>query len=250
LYEKLEQTRTALAPKSKFTFKSSVKKNSSAISLTDAAELAKQQGPPLLSPRGVEASSGESSANQTPSSPSSPQPDVATATRPEPHRRGSLGSFLKAAGVESTSSVKNEPSSAVRKMSFASSNSVHISSHSGVHIILPSSAAHATSSGSLINLRHCIVDMSTPTATGQPFAALTIKDVKRSLLICGHVSGAAHITNVRDSVIRVYANQVRMHDCKNCIVYLFVRSRPVIENCSEIYFAAPPQPSVRALAFT
>jgi hypothetical protein len=161
--------------------------------------------------------------------------------KPEILRRGSLGQFLKAAGVESTSIPVPQQSSSVRKISFATSNSVNISNHTGLHIILPSSAAHATSSGSLTTLRSCIVDMSVPTATGQPFAGLTIKSIKNSLLICGNVSGSAHITGVESSVIVVTTRQFRMHECKDCVVYLHANSRPIIEDCSGIQFAPLPK---------
>jgi len=142
--------------------------------------------------------------------------------------------------VESAPISVPQHSASIRKMSFASSNSVNISNHTGLHIILPSSAAHATSSGSLTNLRNCIVDMSVPTASGQPFAGLTIKSTKNSLLICGNVSGSAHITGVEGSVILVTTRQFRMHECKDCVVYLHVNSRPIIEDCHGIQFAPIP----------
>ena len=185
-------------------------------------------------------SSEDSSVNPTPANQASP-PNGAPEKPSEPLRRGSLGSFLKAAGVKSTESrTTDRQTGNIRKMSFAQSKSVDIFSHSDIHIILPSSAAHATSSGSLTNLRHCIVDMSVPTSMGQPFAGLTIKSVRQSLLLCGNVSGAAHITDVHDSVILVTTRQFRMHQCQNCIVYLHVNSRPIIEDCAGIQFAPLP----------
>ena len=240
LFEKLDKVKASLVPKTKFAFKSSIRKNNSAISLNDAAELANQP-PAKQADRGSGQESSESSGTATPLDAATSS--ISGAMRPtEPLRRGSLGSFLKAAGVQSSeASAGSQKPAAVRKMSFASSNSVTINSHSNVHIILPSSAAHATSSGSLTHLRRCIVDMSSPTAVGQPFAGLTIKDIKQSLLICGNVSGAAHITNVDSSVILVATRQFRMHECRNCSVYLLVASRPVIEDCSGIRFSPLPE---------
>ena len=190
-------------------------------------------------------SSAESSLAPTPANPSTP-PDECLVRPPEPDRRGSLGSFLKAAGVQ-TAKDGSDASSKVRQMSFAASKSVSLSSHSGVHIILPSSAAHATSSGSLTNIRGCIVDMSIPTATGQPFAGLSIKNVKQSLLICGNVSGAAHITAVDQSVLVVATRQFRMHECRDCIVYLRAISQPIIEDCHNVQFAPLPDTYVRTI---
>ena len=184
-------------------------------------------------------SSGESSQIPTPGMLSTPPNESSVTSR---DRRGSLGSFLKAAGVTSQETkLENQINSRVRTMSFTASKSVDISSHSAVHIILPSSAAHATSSGSLTNLRGCVVDMSMPTATGRPFAGLAIKTVAQSLLICGRVNGATHITGVDQSVILVSTRQFRMHECNDCIVYIHAGSKPIIEDCHGIEFAPLPE---------
>jgi hypothetical protein len=82
--------------------------------------------------------------------------------------------------------------------------------------------------------------MSVPTTNGAPFAGLTLKDIKRSLIVAGQVAGAAHITGVEDSVIAVASRQVRMHDCKNVDIYLMCSSRPIIEDCSGVRFAPLP----------
>ena len=83
--------------------------------------------------------------------------------------------------------------------------------------------------------------MSSPTSSGgQPFAGLTLKNIKESLIICGHVNGAAHLTNVSSSVVLVASRQFRMHESRNCDVYLLTTSRPIIEDCSSIHFAPLP----------
>jgi len=241
LNEKLEATKASFAPKSKFTFKTA-HKNASAISLSDAAELASQQRAriPGYHPYPT---SDESSLATTPAFLETP-PNEKAARPTEPQRKDSLGTFLANAGVkshpDSNGAHENGRGSAIRKMSFASSNSVNISSHAGLHIILPSSAAHAASSGSLTNLRRCIVDMSVPTAEGKPFAGLMVKNIKQCLLVCGNVGGAVHITDVEESVIVVTTRQFRMHKCRNCVVYLHVNSRPIIEDCQGIQFAPLP----------
>lgn len=126
-------------------------------------------------------------------------------------------------------------------MSFSQSTSVSINNHANQHIILPASAAHATHSGTLSNLHRCVVDMSSPTAVGQPFATLTLKNIDQSLIICGHVSGAAHLTNITNSTIVVASRQFRMHDSKACDVYLHASGRPIIEDCSGVRFAPLPE---------
>jgi len=241
LNEKLDETKASFAPKSRFAFKTA-QKNPSAISLSDAAELASQQQAKLpgFSPNDA---SNQSLIATTPAYLESP-PNEISMRPPEPPRKDSLGTFLANVGVKGP--LKPEPASEdpllakIWQPSFASSSSVDISSHAGLHIILPSTATHATLSGSLADLRRCIVDMSIPTAEGQPFAGLTVKNVKQSLLVCGNVSGAAHMTGVEGSVIVVATGQFRMHECTNCVVYLHVNSRPIIEDCHGIQFAPIP----------
>jgi len=151
---------------------------------------------------------------------------------------GDLPSFPKNYNEEmSKSSSTGGP---IRKPSFSQATNVNISGHTGLHIILPSSASRATSSGSVTKLEKCILDMSIPTANGAPFAGLALKNIKRSLVIAGQVAGAAHITGVEDSIIVVTSRQVRMHDCKNVDVYLHVASRPIIEDCTNVRFSPIP----------
>lgn len=133
------------------------------------------------------------------------------------------------------------PAGPIRKPSFSQATNVDISGHNRLHIILPSSASRATASGSLTDLSGCIVDMSVPTANGAPFAGLALQNIKNSLIIAGHVAGAAHITGVEDSIIVVASRQVRMHDCKNVDIYLHCASRPIIEDCSNIRFSPIPE---------
>jgi hypothetical protein len=157
---------------------------------------------------------------------------------------GELPSFAKNYNHELGVAGSGGP---IRKPSFSQASNVNISGHVGLHIILPSSASHATASGSLTSLKRCIVDMSVPTANGAPFAGLALKNIRQSLIIAGNVAGAAHITNVEDSIIVVDSRQVRMHDCKNVDVYLHCSSRPIIEDCSNIRFSPIPKSHVSLL---
>ena len=144
------------------------------------------------------------------------------------------------------SSEDAEYSNAIRKPSFSKEKSVTVSNHNSVHIVLPTSAAHATSSGTVSNLRRCVVDLSPPTTNGGPFAALTLKNIRDSLVICGQVAGAIHITGVENSVIVTACRQFRMHGSKNTDVYLHCSSRPIIEDCGQIRFAPLPEAYVRS----
>ena len=133
----------------------------------------------------------------------------------------------------------------IRKPSFSQSNSVAISNHSDLHIVLPQTASRATSSGVLSRLRHCVVDMSHPTSTGRPFASVTLKRIEDSLLICGQVSGPLHVTGLDNVVVVVSTGQFRMHDSKNCVVYLHCTSKPIIERCERIRVAPLPSCYIR-----
>ena len=190
LSDKLQKTRAQAAPKPKFSFK---KKNASAISINDAAELAAK--------RRLQTSTASSATSSIATTP---------LTLPQ-----------TPANEEYVDGEKPEQFRGVRMPSFSNASSISISSHSNVHIMLPSSAAHATSSGTVSNIRHSVVDMSISSSSA--FAALTLKNITNSLIICGHVSGAIHITGVKDSVIVVATRQFRMHESSNVKVYLLCK---------------------------
>jgi hypothetical protein len=226
----LQETRSKFAPKARFQFKTT-HKNNSAISINDAAELAAEQ---RLKPPGLGAgfsSSTESSVPTTPANLITPPSEAESKDTV-----GGLPSFHKNYNDEMSRGFAGP----IRKPSFSQATNVNISGHTGLHIILPSSASRATSSGSLTKLNRCIVDMSVPTANGAAFAGLTLKNIKHSLINAGHVAGAAHITGVEDSIIVVASRQVRMHDCKNVDIYLHCASRPIIEDCSNVRFSPIP----------
>lgn len=135
--------------------------------------------------------------------------------------------------------------SQLRKPSFSTARNIGISNHTGLHIILPSSAARATAAGSLTELNRCIVDMSIPTATGAPFPGLVLKNISKSLIVAGRVNGPVHITGVSDSILVVVSRQVRIHECSNVDIYLHCNSHPIIEDCTGMRFAPLPAAYVR-----
>ena len=227
LSEKLQTTRNSFNPPRKFQFKT--RKNASAISLSDAAELAQTQklrGPTLTS----DTSNTNSSFAPTPLDRLSPKEE-----KPDPNGPTD--------GIDDTGG-------GVRKPSFSQATHISLTNHKNIHIILPTSASHATSSGTVSNLRNCVVDLALPTTHGAPFAALYLKNIARSLLVCGHVAGAAHITGLQDSVVVVACRQFRMHSAKNVDVYLHSASRPIIEDCENVRFAPLPDAYVSPLSLS
>ncbi|KAL5114377.1 hypothetical protein ACEQ8H_007726 [Pleosporales sp. CAS-2024a] len=135
----------------------------------------------------------------------------------------------------------------VRRPSLSHASKVTITNHRHLHVKLPASASHATSSGTVSNLRHCVIDLSAPTMTA-PFSALYLRNIKDSLVICGQVAGAVHVTDAENSVIVIATRQFRMHGSRKVDVYLHSASRPIIEDCSEVRFA--PMPDMFASAAT
>ncbi|KAI4717275.1 TBCC-domain-containing protein [Aureobasidium sp. EXF-10727] len=220
LSEKLQKTRAQAAPKPKFSFK---KKNASAISINDAAELAAKKR--LLQPNSNFSSEVSSFATTPLTMPQTPANGLAV----EESRAN-----------ESKPDASSGITEGVRKLSFSKADKIHISNHNKIHIMLPSSATHATSgtSGTVTNIRDSVIDMSISAASA--FATLTLKNIKGSLIVCGHVDGAVHITDVKDSILVVATRQFRMHESKNVKVYMLCKSRPIIEDCKDIEFAEMP----------
>jgi tubulin-specific chaperone C len=198
------------------------------VSLSDAAELAAQKRLHLSGYRSPDASSLDSSISTTPHHLRTPPNDDASSapTQPLPPAPPPTSAGPQAA--------------ALRRPFYSTSTSVSISHQTSAHIILPSSAMHASAPCSLTQLTRCVVNLSVPSDDGAPFAGLTVKGVRQCLLVCGNVDGAAHITDVQESAMVVTCRQFRMHDCKDVDVYLSCSSRPIIENCQGIHFARIP----------
>ena len=235
LQDKLAETRATVEPRPKFSFKT--KKNASAISLSDAAELAAQGRRVVPGYRSPGTSSLDSSEGQTPNYPSTPlfEPDKQQQQKPE----------IAPTSVPAISVAKLDENAAKNPTDapFAATavSSVTVNDHAGLHIMLPSSGSTSTVPANITGLRRCVVDMSIPTANGKPYASLTVKGVRESLLVSGQVHGPAHITAMEDSAVVVSCHQFRMHSCANVDVYLSCASNPIIEDCTNIRFARIPR---------
>lgn len=228
LSSKLQQVRTSFAPRPKFAFKKgtvfAAKKNPSAISLNDAAELAnekRKQMPGYPYPTsGISASNDSSSFATTPAEPRSPAMEKALPSDAD-------------SGFSSS-----DPSS-----SLPSAKMITIQSHTLKHILLPLNQNTPSTSGLITNLTNCVID-TTPQTTTNPapeFASLTLKTISNSLVLCAPTRGAIHLTNIQNSVLVITAGQFRLHDSQNCTIYLRTSgSKPVIENSKGIAFAPLP----------
>ncbi|PIG86196.1 tubulin-specific chaperone c [Aspergillus arachidicola] len=209
LQDKLVETRATVEPRPKFSFKT--KKNASAVSLSDAANIVYhgRSMPGYLSPG---TSSVDSSAAQTPNYPSTPlnEPDRML----QPRAEIAPTSFPAIPTIDVEDIEYKSKSSKGRAFAATAVSSVSVNNHVGLHIMLPPPDRR---------LR------------------LTIKGVKESLLVCGQINGPAHITDVENSTIVVTCRQFRMHNCSNVDVYLSASSNPIIEDCTNIRFAQIPR---------
>ncbi|KEY65391.1 hypothetical protein S7711_04288 [Stachybotrys chartarum IBT 7711] len=215
IQDQLNQTIAKVTPKSRFQFKRSSK--------TQHVDMGSPENDPRLSP-------GSLSRNGHNRGPASP---VAT------EEADTVGE-LPPKGKDYNQEMARPGVSSVRKPSFSTAKNIGISGQKNIHIILPSSAAHATAAGSLTNLTNCVVDMSIPTAEGSPFPGLALKNISSSLIVAGRVNGPVHITGVTDSVLVITAHQVRIHECSNVDIYLHCGSHPIIEDCAGMRFAPLP----------
>lgn len=213
LQDKLAEIKDSVAPRPKFSFKTA-RKNPSAVSLSDAAEIARERRRDLPGYKSGNDSSAEPSTSATPAD---------------------------------ADKQKEDAGNASGKGQQTGTSALCISGQKGQHIVLPMSASHVIVPASFTSIERCAVDMSAPSMKAHPFATLTVKDVSSSLLTCGQVNGAAHITRVENSVIVVSCHQFRMHDCKNVDIYLSCSSKPIIEDCSNVRFCKIPQAYVRLL---
>lgn len=238
LREKLDETRASFAPRARFTFKT-VRKNPSAVSLSDAAELAAQK---RRNPPGHYTASSESSFATSPNYVQTPDRSTSPASVRAPPPTAVDEDFKDPSANGNKEHASLDPRMApIRRPTFSASSTVSITRESNAHIILPSSTTHASKPCSLTSVRGCVVDLSALSPqSSAPFAALTIKNAKASLLVCGVVNGPAHITAVEDSVLVMTCRQFRMHECRNVDVYLSCSSHPIIEDCSGIRFAPLP----------
>ncbi|KAH7094935.1 tubulin-specific chaperone-like protein c [Paraphoma chrysanthemicola] len=222
LSEKLQNTRNTFNPPKKFAFKT--RKNASAISISDAAELAQSQN--LRAPV---YKSDTSNANSS----FAPTPLDRLSPGEQKTQQEALGN------IEENGSDGLEDNTGLQRPLFPNASKVTISNHDNIHVVLPAEASHATSSGTLSDLTQSVIDLS-PATQVSPFSALYLKDIKDSLIICGQVAGAIHITNVQKTVLVISCRQFRMHGSKNVDVYLHSSSRPIIEDCEMVRFAPMP----------
>lgn len=224
LQESLNETIAKVTPKSRFQFRRAPQ--------ASHVDMGAPENDPRLNP-------GSLSRNPRPSQQTSSAPDQSTAPDQADTQNDTL-SDLPSKIKNYNEEMARPRTSPLRKPSFTEAKQIGISNHSGLHIILPPSAASATAAGSLTDLSRCIVDMSVPTSGGSSFPGLALQNISKSLIVAGRVSGPVHITGITNSILVVVARQVRIHECKDVDIYLHCGSHPIIEDCSGMRFSPLP----------
>ncbi len=120
-----------------------------------------------------------------------------------------------------------------------------LASLDATHYVLQPSTIEDVSIASLEAIKGSVVDVSIPSTITTSFATLKANNVQGSLLMCGTITGSAHVTGLQNSTLVISARQLRVHKSKNVVIYLHCSSRPIIEDCSEIRFAPLPATFVR-----
>ena len=105
------------------------------------------------------------------------------------------------------------------------------------HVTLTPLEKNGAFTASLEDIAKSCVDISLQASQEAPFATLMVLDVEKSLLVLGNIAGSAHMTGIADSAIFVTAQQIRLHNCHEVVLYVRCSSRPIIEGCTGIRFA-------------
>ncbi|KAB5542377.1 tubulin binding cofactor C-domain-containing protein [Coniochaeta sp. 2T2.1] len=242
LTEALNTTTAQLAPKSRFQFKKRDATSSPATS--DQPDARHMLSSASNAPEPTIAASPLTTEPKQ-ERPSPPPPPTGSETDTAP-KEDDVPTQLPTQFFKNYNEELSRPSAtSIRKPSFSTARDINLSDHTGLHIILPPSASRATTAGQLTRLKRCVIDMSVPTlsssSTAKPFASLAMRDIDGCLIVAGRVSGATHITGVRNSVVVVAAGQVRIHECRDVDFYLWCGSRPIIEDCVGVRFAPLPE---------
>jgi len=147
---------------------------------------------------------------------------------------------------------------AVHPISITPSQPFSITALRNAHVVLRptissdprGSDSHSSSTtGTLSHLSHTLVDLfgASPSSSdssqqAHAYTSLTLNNIHNSIIITGPIAGPIHITSVTNSILLVSsARQFRMHRSQDVDVYLYVSSRPIIEDCDGIRFAPLPK---------
>lgn len=98
-----------------------------------------------------------------------------------------------------------------------------------------SDVQHVDRGITIANSSNCIIKCLVPCPK------FTINEVQTSAIVSGPINGAAFVTSMTTSTLIISCRQLRLHHCRDCILYLRCSSRPIIEECSGMQFAPLPE---------
>lgn len=64
-----------------------------------------------------------------------------------------------------------------------------------------------------------------------------VSDVYESEVFCGPTRGSIFVENCDDCVFEFCCAQLRVHNCRNCTFKIWVKSEPIIEDCTKLGFS-------------
>jgi len=123
-----------------------------------------------------------------------------------------------------------------------SAHAIELSARESKWYVEPAASTDASSQvpALITNIEACIMDLSARATRETPLAKVHILAARRSLIICGHISGSTFLSESQGCVLIATCGQLRLHNCIDCVVYLHCTSNPVIEGCNGIKFAHLP----------
>eukprot|EP01113_Clastostelium_recurvatum_P008466 TRINITY_DN14001_c0_g1_i1.p1 TRINITY_DN14001_c0_g1~~TRINITY_DN14001_c0_g1_i1.p1 ORF type:complete len:261 (+),score=54.98 TRINITY_DN14001_c0_g1_i1:388-1170(+) len=70
-----------------------------------------------------------------------------------------------------------------------------------------------------------------------PLTALRVDHLKDCTLVTGPVQGSVFLDDCKDCFIHVASRQIRIHNSRNTQFYIYAKSHPIIEDCTDVHFA-------------
>ncbi|KAF8449692.1 tubulin binding cofactor C-domain-containing protein [Terfezia claveryi] len=154
-----------------------------------------------------------------------------------PKQKFSFKSKAKPSSRTHSSSNKLNPAPTPSFAPVPTTTRNHISINSLASQYIQPLPLHQSSPISLSSITSSFISLPPLFPSSHPPSMLAAKDITTSILFAPHVSGPAHLTSVRNSILILNCTQFRMHDTHDTQVYLLCPSRPIIEDCSGIKFA-------------
>lgn len=64
-----------------------------------------------------------------------------------------------------------------------------------------------------------------------------MEHMHHSTIVLGPCHTSVYLESLEHCTLYITCHQLRIHNCKHCILYVKVQSHPIIEDCEEMFFA-------------